>query len=201
MSKSTYDGARIEGGVTVREFFVPGVFTTRAIAALALLLAFRTILGLPIFTIYIGPGFKLITFAYVTDALAAMFFGPIASIAFGFAGDFLGFLASSGIGGGYFPGFAVSEVVTCFLFACFFFRRKITLLRIIIVWILNLFIVVLGLNSLWLILMYGWSAGETFAIARVVSNAVQSPLHILILYLLLTRLARMNLERYLYKKN
>ena len=42
--------------------------------------------------------------------------------------------------------------------------------------------------------MYGWSAGEVFAIARVVSNTVQSPLHITILYLLLTRLGR--LERY-----
>ena len=181
--------------LTPREFFAGNVFTPKAVAALAVLLAIRTILGLPFLTIYIGAGFKLITFAYLTDALAAMFYGPIAALAFGFAGDLLGFISSSGAGGGYFPGFAISEMVTCFLFACFFFKRKITLPRIIIVWIINLGAVILGLNSIWLILMYGMSAGEVFAIARVINNAVQSPLHIAILYFLLTRVLR--LEKHL----
>ena len=163
---------------------------------MAALLAIRTLLGLPLLTIFIGPGFKLITFAYITDALTAMFFGPIAGIAFGFAGDMLGFLASTGAGGGYFPGFAISEIVTCFLFACFFYRRTITIPRVIAAWLLNLVIVLLGLNSLWLVLMYGWSAGEVFAFARVVNNSIQSPLHIFILYMLLTRLRRF--DRYLH---
>jgi ECF transporter S component (folate family) len=181
---------------TLREFFATDVFSVKAVVVLAALLAIRTILGLPSFTIFIGPGFKLITFAYVTDALAAMFYGPIAAVVFGFAGDFLGFLSSGGIGGLYFPGFAVSEIVTCFMFACFFFRRKITLPRVIITWMLNLAVVLLGLNSLWLIIMYGMSAGEVFAIARIVTNTVQMPLHIAILYLLLTRIRR--LDKYLY---
>ena len=181
---------------TLREFFAPNVFTPKAIAALAALLAVRTILGLPFLTIYIGPGFKLITFAYVTDALTAMFFGPIAGAAFGFAGDMLGFLASTGAGGAYFPGFAISEIVTCFLFACFFYRRKIAVPRVIAAWLLNLAIVLLGMNSIWLIIMYGWSAGEAFALMRVVNNAVQSPIHIFILYMLLARLRR--LDRYLH---
>jgi len=181
--------------MTLREFFATDVFTVRAVVAMAVLLAIRTILGMPFLTIFIGPGFKLITFAYVTDAVTAMFFGPIAGLAFGFAGDFLGFLASSGVGGGYFPGFAISEMITCFLFACFFFKRKITVSRIIIVWLINLFAVLLGLNSLWLILMYGMSAGEVFVVARLVTNIVQSPLHIAILYFLLTRIRK--LDRYL----
>ena len=181
---------------TIREFFSTNVFTVRAVVAMAALLAIRTILGMPFLTIFVGPGFKLITFAYVTDALTAMFFGPIAGLAFGFAGDLLGFLSSSGAGGAYFPGFAISEMATCFLFACFFFKRKITLPRVIAVWLLNLVVVLLGLNSLWLVLMYGWSAGEVFAVARVVNNAVQSPLHIAILYFLLTRIRR--LDRYLH---
>ena len=151
---------------------------------------------MPFLTIFIGPGFKLITFAYITDAIAAMFYGPVAAIAFGFAGDFLGFLSSSGAGGAYFPGFAVSEIVTCFLFACFFFKRRITVPRVIVAWLLNLVIVLLGMNSLWLIIMYGWTAGEVFAIARIVTNTVQSPLHIVILYLILTRIRK--LERHLH---
>ena len=186
-----------DGGRTLREFFSTDVFTIKAIAALAMLLAVRAILGLPYLTIYIGP-FRLITFAYITDALAVMYFGPIAGLAFGFLGDLLGFVASSGAGGGYFPGYAVSEMMTCFLFACFFFRKKITLPRVIIAWLLNLGIVILGLNSLWLMLtMVDAGAMQVFTLARVGNHALQAPLHILILSLLLTRLERLKLERYL----
>jgi len=181
---------------TLREFFAADVFTVRAVVTMAALLAIRTILGMPFLTIFIGPGFKLITFAYVTDAITAMFFGPIAGVAFGFAGDFLGWFSSSGAGGAYFPGFAVSEMVTCFLFACFFFKRKITVPRVIIAWLVNLFAVLLGLNSFWLILMYGMNAGEVFVFARIITNVAQSPLHIVILYFLLTRIRR--LDRYLH---
>jgi ECF transporter S component (folate family) len=116
-----------DSSLSFRGFFATAVFSVKAIVILAALLAIRTILNLPFLTIYLAPGFKLITFAYVTDAIAAMFYGPIAGFAFGFAGDFLGFLSSSGTGGAYFPGFAISEMATCFLFACFFFKRKITL--------------------------------------------------------------------------
>lgn len=186
----------VEEKPSLRGFFAPDVFTPKAIAAMAALLAVRAILGLPFLTIYIGPGFKLITFAYIADALTAMFFGPIAGAAFGFTGDLLGFLAGAGAGGAYFPGFAISEIVTCFLFACFFYRRKTTVPRVIAAWLLNLAIVLLGLNSIWLVLMYGMSAGEVFALARVVNNAAQSPIHILILYVLLARLRRF--DRYLH---
>ena len=179
--------------LTPRDFWMTNVFTPKAVAILAVFLAIRTILGLPGLTIYLAPNFKLITFAYVTDALAAMFFGPVAGLAFGFAGDLLGFMVSPVAG--YFPGFTISEMVTCFLFACFFFKRKVTLPRIIAVWLLNLAIVILGLNSLWLMLWAGQSAGQVFAFARVINNAVQSPLHIAILYFILTRIRR--LEKHL----
>ena len=182
---------------TIREFFSPKVFSVRKVAALALLLAIRAILGLPPLTFYFGQNFKVFTFAYITDALAAMYFGPIAAIAFAFVGDFLGFLASSGLGGPYFPGFAISEMVTCFLFACFFYKRKITAPRVIFAWLLNLAIVIIGLNPLWLIIMYGRSAGEAYAFIRIIVNAAQSPLHIFILYWLLTLIRGLNLERYL----
>jgi len=184
---------------------------------MAALLAIRTILGLPFLTIFIGPGIKFITFVHITDALTAMFFGPIAGMAFGFAGDFLGFLASGGAGGVYFPGFAFSEMATCFIFACFFFKRKITVPRVTIAWLINLFAVLIGLNTLWLMLVYGMGTIESFGLAyielfhindmnpreafvagRVALNAIQAPLHIFILFVLLSRIRRIrNLERYL----
>jgi ECF transporter S component (folate family) len=179
-------------GPSPREFFSPaGVFTVRNVVVMAVLLAIRTILNLPFLTIYIGPDFKLITFSYIADAFTAMLFGPVAGAVFAFAGDTLGFFALSGAGGAYFPGFALSEVVTCFIFACFFYKRRITLPKIIGAWLINLVVVLLGMNSMWLILMYGMEAGKVFTLARIVSNTVQSPAHIAILYFLLTRFAKL----------
>jgi ECF transporter S component (folate family) len=172
-------------------FSTKGVFTTRNLAVMAALLAIRAVLNLPFLTIYIGPSFKLITFAYVTDALTAMLFGPIAGFVFGFAGDTLGFFASSGSGGGYLPVFALSEMATCFIFACFFYRKRVTLPRAIAAWLLNLGVVLLGMNSLWLILVYGMEAGSVFAFARVVNQLAQSPAHIVILWFLLSRVAKL----------
>jgi ECF transporter S component (folate family) len=174
------------------DFFSPkGVFTPKHLAAMAMLLGIRTILNLPFLTIYLGPGFKLITFAYITDALCAMLFGPVAGLAFGFAGDAIGFLASSGAGGAYFPGFALSEMITCLIFALFFYRHAITAPRIICAWLINLAAVLLGLNMVWLILMYGMDAGSVFTTARFVNNLVQAPIHIVILWLLLPRLMKL----------
>jgi ECF transporter S component (folate family) len=180
-------------GPSLREFFsAKGVFTTRNVVIMAILLAIRTILNLPFLTIYLGPNFKLLTFSYITDAMTSMFFGPIAGAVFAFAGDTLGFFALGGAGGVYFPGFAISEVVTCLIFACFFYKRKLTLPRSISAWFINVGVVLLGMNSLWLILMYGMEAGKVFTFARIVSNIVQSPLHIAILFFLLTRVAKID---------
>jgi len=191
---------RGQGAPTLRAFFsAKGVFTTRNVVVMAVLLAIRAILNLPFLTVYLGPGFKLITFSYVTDAMTAMFFGPIAGVVFAFAGDTLGFFALSGAGGAYFPGFALSEAVTCFIFACFFYKRRVTLLRVIGAWLINLGVVLLGMNSIWLILMYGMEAGKVFTFARVVSNAVQSPVHIAILFFLLTRITK--LEKKMLNRN
>ncbi|MDR1815912.1 MAG: folate family ECF transporter S component [Clostridiales Family XIII bacterium] len=176
----------------MREFFsTKGVFTPKNLALLAILLAVRVILNLPFLTIYLTPSFKLVTFAYAADAIVAWMLGPVAAVAFAFAGDLLGFFASSGAGGAYFPGFALSEMVTCFLFALFFYRRAVTWPRAVAAWLLNLAVVLLGMNSMWLILMYGMTAGQTFTFVRVVSNLAQSPLHIVILYFLLTRLGKL----------
>jgi ECF transporter S component (folate family) len=178
-------------GPSLREFFsTAGVFTVRNVVIMAVLLAIRAILNLPFLTIYLGPNFKLITFSYIADAFTAMLFGPVAGAVFAFAGDTIGFFALMGAGGAYFPGFALSEVVTCFIFACFFYKRKITLPKIVWAWLINLGVVLLGMNSVWLILISGMEAGKVFALARIVSNIVQSPAHIAILYFLLTRFAK-----------
>jgi ECF transporter S component (folate family) len=188
---SARDKSAHQGGpkLTPAEFFSKkDVFTVKHLALMAVLLAIRFVLNLPFLTIYITPHFKLITFSYLANATVAMLFGPIAGLLFAFAGDTLGFFASFGTGGAYFPGFALSEMTTTFIFALFFFKRRITWQRVTIAWILNLAIVLLGMNCLWLILVYGESAGMVFTAARFISNTAQSPVHIVLLYFILRKI-------------
>lgn len=173
-------------------FPVKKIFTPKNITVLAMLLAIRAILNLPFLTIYITPQFKLLTFSYVTDAIAAMLFGPFAALAFGFLGDLLGYFAEGGGGGAYFPGFALSEMLTCLIFAIFFYGRQIKLLRTIICWLIDLAVVVLGLNSLWLIVIYGQPAGMIFNGARIVNALIQAPVHIAILFFLLPQVRKLH---------
>jgi len=174
-----------QGRLNAKEFFsLENVFTIKNIAVMGLLLAIRFFLGLPFMTIYV-MGVKIITFAYLCDAITAMLFGPWAAILFGFAGDTLGYIASMSTGGAYMPVFAISEMMTGFIFALFLYKRKVAVKNVIIAWILNLFIVILGLNSLWLILMFGMSAGKVLTLTRFGINLLQFPVHVALTYFIL----------------
>jgi ECF transporter S component (folate family) len=175
----------------MRDFFSPkDVFTTKHLVVMAMLLAIRTILGLPFLTIYVS-GIKLITFAYLCDAIAAMLYGPWAALAFGFAGDTLGFFATMGGGGAYMPVYAISEMVTGFIFAIFLYKREVRLTRVLSAWALNLIIVVLGLNSLWLVLMMGMPAGKVLTLVRFGINLAQFPVHIALTFFVLKAIRKL----------
>jgi ECF transporter S component (folate family) len=174
----------------MREIFsLKGVFTTKHLVALALFLAVRTVLGLPFLTIYVG-GMRLISFAYLADAAAAVLFGPWAGVAFGFAGDTLGFLASGGVGGGYMPWYAISVMVTCLIFALVLYRRNLNWPRVGIAWGFNLVLVVLGLNTLWLYMLYGQAVAESLTLIRVVVNVAQMVVHVPLTYFVLRFLSK-----------
>lgn len=169
-------------------FRVKGVFTLRHVVFMGVLLAFTTILASPALTIYITPTFKAISFSYLPGLLAACMFGPWAGIVYGFAADTLGFLANPQ--GGYFPGFAISEMVTYFIYALLLYKQKITLPRIIISRAIILVIVYLGLNFIWLSLMYGETGGGFYTGARLINNLVQFPFHVFIIWAILKQLKR-----------
>ena len=79
----------------------------------------------------------------------AMIFGPwltgIGSTLSDFIGIFL-FPKSAP----YFPGFSLSAFLTGVIYGHFFYRKEITLKRVIIANVLVTFIIDLGLNTLWL---------------------------------------------------
>ena len=157
-------------------FATKGVFSPQNVVMMGILTAVAAILSR--FSIYLTPTFKAITFTYLPGALVAMLFGPWAGLAYGFVSDTAMYLMNPQ--GGYFPGFAISEMVSCFIYACFLYRQRITVLRVAAARALILLFVMFGLNFVWLSIMYGQLAGGFFTGARRINNLAQFPFHVAI---------------------
>jgi ECF transporter S component (folate family) len=192
--------------VTFREFFsLKGVFTVRNVVVMGLMTAIAAILG-ALFNIFATPTFKIFSLTYLPGVIVAMLFGPWASVLYGFASDFVVYIVNPQ--GGYFPGFAISEIVSCLIHAFFLYKREFTITRIskapregnrgehvltirttftitrvIAARLVNLVVVLMGLNFVWLNMMYGQSAGTFFTGARLVNNLIQFPLHVILILL------------------
>ncbi|MDR1540832.1 MAG: folate family ECF transporter S component [Clostridiales bacterium] len=159
----------------MRRFFsLKDIFKTRNFAVMAMMVALHFILSQ--FTIYLSPTFKAITFAYLPGAIVAILYGPWAAIAFGFAADTVGFIAKPV--GPYFVGYALSEMVTNFIFAAFLYQKQINVLRALLARLVNMAVVTFGLNYLWNVIMYGSIASAYFTSVRFINNLVQLPVYV-----------------------
>ena len=162
---------------------VRGVFTTRKIVLMGLLVALTAVFAM-FLEIYLTPQQRLFSFSYLPGALASMLFGPWAGLFVGFGGDFLGWLIKPGKGV-YFPGFALSAMLQNLIYAVFFYRRSSVpdkpvkaLLRALLAQTAVLIIINLGLNMMWLNVMYGRTAGEMYSLFNVALKLAQFPIDI-----------------------
>ena len=106
-----------------------------------------------------------------------MYYGPICT---GFAGviaDTLKYIIRPD--GPYFPGFAVNEFLTGMIYGCFFYKKKITLPRVIIARACITVFINLILTSLWLNMMY---QSPLFTMVRLIKNVVMFPVDVALLY-------------------
>lgn len=163
----------------MRKLFSPqDVFRPRNLALMGVLVALKIILE-P-FSIYLTQDFKLITFSYLPGTVVAALLGPWAALAFGFVADFVGYVAKPM--GPYFPGYAISEMITYFIYACLLYKREITVVRVLIARIIEVFAILLGLNFLWNVIMYGAVASGFFTGVRLINNLIQLPVHVAMTY-------------------
>jgi len=155
-------------------FALHGVFTIRNLAVMAMLVAVRYVLSA--FVIAPTPQFKMFTLAYIPTAMVAAMYGPWAAIAFGLVADTVGYIAKPM--GPYFPGYAISEMLTGFIYACCVYRQRITHLRMAIARLLILLLVILGLNFIWGSMLFGSTASGFFTSVRLWNNIVQFPFYV-----------------------
>ncbi len=121
-----------------------------------------------------------ISFGYLLIAVESCIIGPIPGLISGFITDIVGFMLFPG--GAFFPGYAISAMFNCFIFAVFLYQTRITvtklfLSRLIINVVSNAF-----LGSLWTSMLYSKGFNYYFSIS-IVKNLILLPLEVLLLYI------------------
>lgn len=125
------------------------------------------------------------SFSFLARALCSLVYGPIGGMVFAVAEDTLSFFVSSG-GYPYFPGYALTTMLGCLWYALFFYRARITWVRIILVKLItNVQNVFLG--SLWSAILY--SKGYLFYMTQsAVKNLISLPIQVVLLVVLFSAL-------------
>ena len=118
-----------------------------------------------------------IGFSSVFAGVSGMIYGPMITGCAGVIADTLKFIIRPD--GPYFPGFAINEFLVGMIYGCFFYKKDITLPRVIVARACVTIFINLMLTSLWLNIMY---QSPLFTTIRLVKNVVMFPIDVAILY-------------------
>ncbi|MCI5648216.1 MAG: folate family ECF transporter S component [Fusicatenibacter sp.] len=151
----------------------------QVLAACAMFAALAVILDY-VASINIGPYIK-IGFSGIPNQLVDLLFGPVTGAIFGGALDILKYLIHPT--GTFFFGFTFNAILAAFIYGCFYYKKKLTLPRVLLAKGIVVLIVNVILNTLWLDILYGKGF---FALlpARALKNLIMWPIDSLIFYTL-----------------
>ncbi|MDR2712613.1 MAG: folate family ECF transporter S component [Clostridiales bacterium] len=117
---------RLDSPRTLGNFFRKrNLFSLRHLTFMGLMIAISVVLGQ--LDIYANPSFRLFSISYLPGVIVAMLCGPWEALAYGLIKDLLVFITNPH--GPYFPGYALSEMLTYFIYAYFLYQKPILLLR------------------------------------------------------------------------
>jgi ECF transporter S component (folate family) len=120
-----------------------------------------------------------ISFGFIPVALSAMLFGPVLGGITGALSDILGMLIFPK--GAYFPGFTVSAFLSGFIYGIFLYKKHVSVIRISIASIINIVLIDMVLNSLWLsILMAKGFLG--ILLPRIIKSLIMFPIQVFLIY-------------------
>jgi len=126
--------------------------STKALVQVALLIAltiiFNNVLAIP------APIVRTLNLSFLPIAIIAMLYGPLYAGVAAAVADVLGFYIFPAGPWPFFPGFTLSMFVTGVLFGVFLYNGR-SLLRIVLAVVSVTVVVRMGLNILWLSMMWG----------------------------------------------
>ncbi len=155
---------------------VPALATCAMFAALAMILN-------SVASISIGPYIK-IGFSGIPNQLVDYLFGPVTGSLFAGILDIVKYMLKPD--GAFFFGFTFNAMLAAFIYGCFYYKKKLTIWRVLVAKFVVVMIVNVVLNTLWLDMLYG----KGFLVllpARAVKNLIMWPIDSIIFFVL-TRL-------------
>lgn len=133
----------------------------------------------------LGLGNQRVYFTFMVVSLGALIYGPIMGMAVGVVSDLLAFLIHPS--GAFFIGYTITALVVGFTYGIFFYKTKISILKIIICkFCVNMFVNV-PLNGLWDSILAGKGYLALVSV-RIPKNLIMLPIEILLIYIVFSRL-------------
>lgn len=150
--------------------------SVRMLAVCAMFIALRIAIG----TVFIPVGENLrVYFTYAVTALGASIYGPLMALAEGFISDILGyFIAPSG---GFFPGYTLSAMLGSVTYALFFYRQRLSVLRIFLCRLAVNLVINVVIGSIWSAMLMG-KAYYYYLGKSIVKNILLLPAETAVMY-------------------
>jgi len=173
-------------------------FSVTAITVTAMLIACQVVLGNLLQVPMLG---KQYNFGFVPIALAGALMGPVPAAIVGGLGDLIG--AHLFPAGAYFPGFTLTNILVGVVCGFVLYRRRVRWWRCALAVLISLPGVNLFLNSLWLnLLAYVPGRGYwAWVTVRAPNYLIETPVNIVLCYLLLQAMKRVKLPADMQLKN
>ncbi|MDO4344008.1 MAG: folate family ECF transporter S component [Eubacteriales bacterium] len=150
----------------------------RVLTVCALFAALAIVLG-TIGSINIGPYVK-IGFSSIPNQLVDLLFGPITGAIFSGTLDIVKYFLKPT--GPFFFGFTFNVILAGFIYGCFYYKKRITIWRVLAAQGLVALIVNVFLNTLWMQVVYG-QAFMVILPARALKNLIMWPINSMIFYI------------------
>ncbi len=153
------------------------MFTARDIAVIGLMIALKVVLTrfLAVETQFVRVGFS-----FIPTILLAIMYGPWVGAFSGALADVAGFFLFPK-GFAFSPGFTISAAVAPIIYGMILYRKPLTLNRIMMACLAVTVIVNVGMNSLWLRILYDQAFSGMLPI-RLAQNIITLPIEVGIMY-------------------
>ena len=161
----------------------------RDLVLLGIIVAMKIILSR--FTV--GTTIVHVSLGFIGSAMLGYLFGPV----WGSIGGGISDLVSSalfGNQGGFFLGFTLSAMIGPFIYGLVFYQKPVKIWRIILATLLVTVVVNIGLNTLWVHLLYGMDF-RVVLIQRIPKEAITPWLDMIISYFVLNAISRVRIKR------
>ncbi|MEF9968415.1 MAG: folate family ECF transporter S component [Longicatena sp.] len=130
-------------------------------------------------SLFIPVGENLrISFTFLVIAVESCIIGPIPALASGFITDIIGFMLFPF--GAFFPGYILSAMLNCFIYAVFLYDTRITIAKLFASKFIVTYFCNVLLGSLWSSMLY--SKGFMFYVtASFIKNTILFPIEVILL--------------------